>query len=176
MGRTKLLCTACGYENLAGAEMCLRCGVPLVHEQNYSPRNALEWSVLNDRIDRLPLRTPVRVLPQTPVKEVLKAMVDRKTGCAVVVDEREELVGIFTERDALLKVSEELEARRDRPVSEFMTAPVQCLDADDCLAFAVHRMDVGGYRHIPIRDNGRLVGVISTRELLRHFTEVLKDA
>ncbi|GAB4138508.1 CBS domain-containing protein [Thermopirellula anaerolimosa] len=177
MGRTKrLLCTACGFENLAGAEICLRCGLPLVHEENYAPRNALERSVLNDRIDSLPLRSPVCVAPETPVKEVLKAMVAQGTGCAIVVDPSDELLGIFTERDALIKVSEDLETRGDRPVAEFMTSPVQCLDTDDCLAFAVHRMDVGGYRHIPIRENGRLVGVVSTRELLRHFTEVLKDA
>lgn len=172
----RLLCTACGFENLAGAEICLRCGVPLVHEQNYSPRSALERSVLHDRIDRLPLRTPVCVLPETPVQEVLKAMVAKGTGCALVVDRHDELVGIFTERDALMKVSEDLASRGALPVADFMTSPVQCLDIDDCLAFAVHRMDVGGYRHIPIRDNGRLVGVISSRELLRHFTEVLKDA
>ncbi len=175
MGSTKmLLCTACGFQNLAGAEICSRCGGPLVDEHQYSPRNRLEQSVLYDRIDRLPLREPVCVQPETPAMEALRAMLAQRTGCALVIDQNGELVGIFTERDALMKVSEDLEGRGARPVAEFMTSPVQCLDSDVRLAFAVHRMDVGGYRHIPIRKNGRVIGVVSTREVFRHFTEILK--
>ena len=53
-----------------------------------------------------------------------------------------------------------------------MTPNPQTLVADAKIAFAVHRMDLGGYRHLPIVDErGELVGIISARDILRHLTE-----
>jgi CBS domain-containing protein len=61
-----------------------------------------------------------------------------------------------------------------RPVSEFMTPKPQTLDTDARLAFAVQRMDMGAYRHLPIVDShGELVGIISARDILRHLMESL---
>ena len=45
----------------------------------------------------------------------------------------------------------------------------------DTLAFALHKMDVGGYRHLPILREGRPVGVLSVRDMLRHITRLCKD-
>ena len=60
-------------------------------------------------------------------------------------------------------------------------AAVTCLDAsrdsvtDDTLAFALHKMDGGGYRHLPVLKDGQPLGMISVRDMLRHITRLCKD-
>jgi CBS domain-containing protein len=104
---------------------------------------------------------------------VLRLMVQRKIGC-VIVTEGSRAVGVFSERDALLKLNTAAAEMSARPVSEFMTPNPQTLDVNARLAFAVQRMDMGGYRHLPIVDSrGDLVGIISARDVLRHLMESL---
>jgi CBS domain-containing protein len=81
-------------------------------------------------------------------------------------------MGIFSERDALRKLGARAAEQSGRPVSELMTPNPQTLVADAKIAFAVHRMDLGGYRHVPIVDQqGELTGIISARDILRHLTD-----
>ena len=89
-----------------------------------------------------------------------------------MVVENRKLVGIFTERDALLKLGTEAAALGDRPVSEFMTAHPQTLRLDAKIAFAVQRMDLGGFRHVPVvSKTNEPLGVISVRDILDYLTE-----
>ena len=82
------------------------------------------------------------------------------------------LVGVFSERDVLIRLNTRAPELADRPVSEFMTRGPQSLKEDARLVFAVHQMDLGGYRHLPILNcEGELQGVISVRDLLRYLTE-----
>jgi len=60
-----------------------------------------------------------------------------------------------------------------RPVSQFMTPSPETVDSEARIAFAVHKMDVGGYRHMPVVTQGRLSGVISVRDVLRYVTQNL---
>lgn len=172
---TRTFCPDCGHENLAGVDTCSRCHQPLTHDEQYAPQNPVERSVAYDRIGRLDIRDPVVVAPETPVSEVLKRMVAAKTGCALVMD-GSQLVGIFTERDALLRLGLQRDQWEQQPVKQFMTSPVETLDLEDRLAFVIHRMAVGGYRHIPILNEGQVVGVVSVREVFRHLTRLLEEA
>ena len=60
------------------------------------------------------------------------------------------LVGIFSERDALMKLNIDAPKFLKRPISQFMTPDPVTLETNDKIAFALHKMNVGGYRHIPI--------------------------
>ena len=92
-------------------------------------------------------------------------MVQHGIGC-LIVEQQGTLAGIFTERDVLNKISEELPL--DRPVSEFMTVSPTAIEPDDSIAYALHTMDLGGYRHLPIVDGGgKPIGIISVRDILR---------
>ena len=132
---------------------------------------------MRDRIERLWPKTPSTVTSSTTVGEVLRKMVSETIGCVMIVDEGK-LVGIFSERDALMKVHTQIDELGDRPVSEFMTASVETLLPSAKIAFAVHRMDLGGYRHVPIVDeNGVPTGMISVRDILSYLTErMIADA
>jgi CBS domain-containing protein len=167
-----MICPDCGYENIDGEEWCAQCEQPLVEAAGTPCTSEVERRILRDTIRRLAPREPVIVAPETPVGEVLKRLVDRQIGCAVVVSGRK-VAGIFTERDVLLKLNVRAAELSSRPVSEFMTSSVETLELDDRIAFALHKMDVGGYRHIPILQDGRVMGIISVRRILNHITGAL---
>jgi CBS domain-containing protein len=97
-------------------------------------------------------------------------MVGQTIGCVMVVDD-DRLVGIFSERDALMKLNVEAQRFMDRPISQYMTPHPVTLETSDKIAFALHKMDLGHYRHLPILFKGRLAGVISIRDILRYLTE-----
>jgi CBS domain-containing protein len=132
----------------------------------------VERGLLKDRIEILHPRPPITVAPETPVGEVLKKMVAEAMGCAAVVDQDQRLLGLFTERDALMRLNVDAARLKDKPVSAVMTADPTTLRARDKIAFALHRMNVGGFRHIPILDDDdKLVGIISVRGILAYLTE-----
>ena len=169
-----MICPHCGAENIEGVDACAECGQPLSDGYLPEPVTEVERCLLTDHVDTLAPKTPVVVAADTPVRDVLRTMVDRRIGCLIVA-EAGKPVGVFTERDALAKLHENAAALGDRPVADFMTAHPDTLQADAKVAFAVQRMDVGGYRHIPIVDRaGALTGVISVRDILDYLREKLE--
>ena len=103
-------------------------------------------------------------------------LAEQSIGC-VLVTQNDRLVGIFSERDVLLKLNTRAAELADHPVSEFMTPDPQSLDVDAKVAFALHRMSVGHYRHVPLTDKeGRPTGIISVRDVLRYLTDRMVEA
>jgi len=168
-----IICPYCASENIEGEDECAQCGQPLADVHIPPPANEVERSLRRDRINVLSPKRPITVAPTAPMREVLRLMVQRKIGCVVVADGARP-VGVVSERDALLKLNTAAADYSARPVSDFMTHNPQTLDVNARLAFAVQRMDMGGYRHLPIVDaRGDLVGIISARDVLRHLMESL---
>lgn len=151
-------------------------GHPISLDEAHPP-NEVEKSLEQDLVSVLARRKHVIATPDTPVGEVLSQLVNQSVGCAVIVENGETVVGIFSERDALLKINTDYDDLKDRPVGEFMTKEPETLKADSKIAFAVQRMDLGGYRHVPLVDEeGHLQGVISVRDILNYLTERLSPA
>lgn len=167
-----IICPACGSENIEGSDECDQCQFSLTELSLPQAVTALEKGLLHDRIEVLKPRPPLAVRPDAPIGEVLKQMVADRLGCAVVTDENQRLLGIFTERDALLRLNVDAARMAHKPVSSVMTPAPATLKARDKIVFAIHRMNVGGFRHIPILDDDeKLVGVISIRGILSYLTE-----
>jgi CBS domain-containing protein len=155
---------------MEGADECEECGQPLTDLHLPMPASDVELSLLTDRLHGYTSRRPIVISPTMPIREVLRLLVDNRIGCLLVV-EKGKLVGIFTERDVLMKLNDRAVQLGDRPVSEFMTSSVQALPATAKIAFALHRMDLGGYRHVPIVDDeGRPIGIFSIRDMLSYLT------
>jgi CBS domain-containing protein len=168
-----LPCPYCDHEVIEGADECEACGQPLTESHLPVPATAVERALLTDRVRLFQNRKPLIVAPTTSVREVLRLLADNKVGC-VLVQEEGKTVGIFTERDVLLKLGEKAPELGHRPVSEFMTAKVESLPSSAKIAFAVHRMDHGGYRHVPVmNDQGQIVGIFSVRDILSYLTRKL---
>lgn len=168
-----LVCPYCEHENIDGADFCDECEQPLIAQTMPRAVTSLERSIMKDRIEALGPKEPMVVEPDAPVGMVIKLMYGHRVGCAVVVDDERRPIGIFSERDALMRLGPDAASLAARPVSQFMTTPVSCLQGRDKIAFALHRMDLGGFRHVPITDGERVTGVISIRDILRYFTEKL---
>jgi CBS domain-containing protein len=166
------ICPFCHEENIDGVDECEHCQQPLEFLTRPRAGSQLEHSLIKDRVFMLSPRTPLTVDVATPVGDVLRLMVDRAIGCVMIV-EHEEMVGIFTERDALLRLNTDAARLAARPVREFMTKSPDTIESDAPIAFALHKMDVGGYRHIPIMSGGKVTGIISVRDILRYITEDL---
>ena len=170
-----IVCPYCASENIEGADDCAECGQPLDDVYLRPPASEVERSMLRDRINTLGPKRPITVSRTTPVGDVLQLMVQRQIGC-VVVAEGDQTVGIFSERDALRKLNTAAAELAGHPVEEFMTPKPQTLVTNAKIAFAVQRMDLGGYRHLPIvGEQGELVGIISARDILRHLMDNLAD-
>ncbi len=165
-----ITCPFCGAENITGFDNCEQCGQALSHVHSGGPANNVERSLIKDRVNALP-ETAMHGWADATVGEVLHQMATNRIGCVMIVDGGRP-VGIFSERDALMKLNTEAASLSDRPISEFMTANPETLQDSAKIAFAVQRMDVGGYRHLPIvsRDD-QLQGIISVRAILNYLTD-----
>ena len=165
-----MYCPFCGHENIEGVDECEHCECSLADVELLAPATRVERDLLRDRVEWLATRPPVTVPAAAPVREVLQLLARRSVGCVIVV-QGGKLTGIFSERDALLKLGTDAAHLGDRPVSEFMTANPRTLRADAKIAFAVRHMDQGGFRHLPIvNDANEPVGVLSVRDILRYVT------
>jgi CBS domain-containing protein len=169
-------CPMCDFENIEGVDLCDRCGQPLDDSHELLPRNAVERGLLVDTVDCLSPKPPIVVESTATVQEVLRTMIQRRVGSVFVVN-GESIAGVFTERDALIRLGVRAGEFAQEPISRFMTPNPRSLTGDARIAFAVHRMDLGGYRHVPIVDGqGRAVGVISVRDILRYLAEKIAVA
>lgn len=102
--------------------------------------------------------------PDTTVREAAKNMAERHIG-AVLIGEGGRLTGIFTERDLLIRVvARGLDPDTTR-LQEVMTRNPDTIRPDDWASLALERMRASGYRHVPVVDNGVVVGIVSLRDL-----------
>jgi CBS domain-containing protein len=98
-------------------------------------------------------------------------MHDKGTDCVLVMDGGR-LVGIFTDRDAVLKVAGQPTGDR-RAIGDLMTHDPVVLRHDETIAVAINKMAVGGFRHIPIVEDGRPTGVITARDVFHHLVDTI---
>ena len=169
-----MICPNCGHDNLPGSEECSSCLQDLTQLDLPVAQNRVERSLMEDPIAALRPHKPVTVGPKATLREAVDVMLGKDIGALLVVDDAGKLLGILSERDLLTKAAG-LPSCESQPVEDFMTPNPETVTADDTLAFAVHKMDVGGYRHVPVLKNGRPSGVISSRDLLRHITKLCKE-
>lgn len=168
-------CPYCGADNIDGADHCDECQQPLDFLSKPRASTPIERNLAKDRVSLLNPKKPLTVSPEQPVGEVLSLMVEQKVGC-VIVTQNDQIAGIFSERDALNRLNVDYAKLAGRPVSLFMTPSPEFVDLEARIAFAVHKMDVGGYRHLPVVSHGRIAGVISARDVLRYVTQQVHAA
>jgi len=99
------------------------------------------------------------------VTEAARLMRPKHVGAVAVVHEGK-LVGIFTERDALYRVVAEGRDPQTVRLSEVMTRNPQTIHPDKPFPDALHIMYEGGFRHVPVVEDGRPIGIISARDAL----------
>ena len=106
--------------------------------------------------------------PDVSVFEAVQLMADKRVGALMVVD-RNELVGVISERDYAREIVLKDRASRDTPVSAIMTQRVLYVRPQQTLEECMALMTEKHLRHLPVLDNGRLVGVISMRDVVKEL-------
>ncbi|RAU22062.1 inosine-5-monophosphate dehydrogenase [Paramagnetospirillum kuznetsovii] len=103
--------------------------------------------------------------PTTTVIAAAREMKKRKVGAVMVVEDAR-LTGIFTERDGLFRVLAEGLNPDTTALSAVMTANPTTITPDRKLSHALHIMNDGGFRHMPVTEGGIPVGMVSIRDAL----------
>ena len=170
-----MVCPSCGFENLQGDDECANCGADLRAADIPQATTPFEKLLVDVRLRALETSPPVTVTADAPVRDVLELMRTRPTACVLVTDQGR-LAGIFTERDALMKLAGPGQANLTEAslIADVMTRDPVVLRADDSVAVAVQKMAVGGFRHIPLVAEGRPTGVVSAADVFRHILRIVE--
>jgi len=116
----------------------------------------------------------VLISGETTVRDATKLMASRRIG-AVMIGEGQTLLGIFTERDLMTKVVAPGRDPDKVRLSEVMTTKPDTIRPEESAGDALQRMQRGGYRHLPVVENGRLVGMVSVRDIYAAVLTELED-
>lgn len=111
-------------------------------------------------------QVPVTAPADITVSAAARLMKQRQVGAVIIVDHAGKLVGVFTERDALFRVLAEGRDGATTPISEVMTANPLTISPEKHFAHALHMMHEGAFRHVPVVENGKPVGMVSARDAL----------
>lgn len=164
-------CPSCGHNNIEGSDHCDQCQADLSNiGLPDSSSQGLAQRLIEDSIMELKPELNLIVDPDTPVSEVAHIMLEQNASAVMVVSDQA-LVGIFTERDFLMKMADRYEEVADKPICEFMTPEPEALQTTDSIALGLNRMAVKSIRHIPILKDHKPVAMVRTRDILSFLTQ-----
>ena len=121
----------------------------------------------NRSMAEIVMRQDPATLPATAsAQEACKVMRDRRIGAILVTGEDGRLAGLFTGRDAVARVIAEARDPKTTPLSAVMTPGPDTIGPQARAIDALRLMSDAGYRHLPVVDGGRIVGIVSKGDFL----------
>ncbi len=160
-------CPACGEENIRGTDRCSNCLLPLGSLDTPVTDHVLGDSEFAEELSGLRTQPAMTLAPSVTVKEAIAALRENPSGALLLEDPASRrIVGIFTERDVMLRLAG-LDIDLSDPVSKYMTEDPVILRDSDTIAVALNKMGDGGFRHIPLFNAGELAGVVTATDLVR---------
>ena len=159
-------CPACHSENIEGADECSHCGAALygIKLQEYEGPEFIRRPLSEMR------KRPVyNVKINDPVSLAVYTM-QREDVNYVFVKDGEKTVGILTNWDILYKVAGPNEDLLAVTCDKIMTPDPYMLNDDDTVAIALNAMATGGFRHVPISEDGNPTGLITANDLFRYIS------
>ncbi len=113
----------------------------------------------------------------TPLQTIVEKLTAKNIGSVVIVGANGTVAGIISERDVIRALAETGAACLQRPVSDFMTRQVVICSEADTLDQLMATMTAGRFRHIPVVEDGALVGIVSIGDVVKnHIAEVEMEA
>ena len=115
-------------------------------------------------------KSPLCISGNESVEHVIELLRENKIGCILITDPAGKLIGIFSERDVILKVTPAYAKLMTSPVSQVMTRDPVTQPPETTIGFALNLMSQGGFRHIPIVDSdGVPTGLISIKDVVDYI-------
>jgi CBS domain-containing protein len=137
----------------------------------------IQGAILSEPIGRHLRGVPIAVAETATLEEAVATMQKQHIGCVLIVGEDGKLTGIFSERDLLNRVTGKTADLKKARVRDFMTPKPETLGPEDRIAWAMNRMHIGGYRHVPIVDrDGRPIGMLSIKDIVDFIVELFPAA
>jgi CBS domain-containing protein len=165
-----MICPSCGYDNIEGTDRCEECTTSLFNLDNsQSDSRDLARSVMEDDLSHLE-RELLAVSPDSSVTEVINQMKQARLGCALVLEDGK-VVGIFTERDLLNKLTGKTAPPLTIAVKDLMSPDPEVLRETDSVATALNKMSMGHYRHIPVQNSDGTYCVTSIKHVLKYLAK-----
>ncbi|WP_141586157.1 CBS domain-containing protein [Actinomadura sp. WMMA1423] len=115
------------------------------------------------------------VRPDATVRQLLSVLAEHNIGASVVSPDGASIAGIVSERDVVRRLHEHGAALLDRPVSEIMTAEVRTCGPGDQVEDLRRAMTEHRFRHVPVVEDGRLVGIVSIGDVVKSAIDELES-
>ncbi len=113
-------------------------------------------------------KNPVTLAPGTEIRQAAHVLIDKDISGAPVLDEHGRLVGVFTERDCMrVAMQADYHGEPAGLVKDYMSEDPQWVDPEQSILILAELFINGRFHRYPVVDNGRLVGVISRRDVMR---------
>ncbi len=113
-------------------------------------------------------RDVVTIEPGASLDTAAKLLAERRIGAVVVLGPDNRIIGILSERDIVCAVSERGAAALQEQVSQMMTRKVATCTLDETIPSIMERMTTGKFRHMPVVEQGRLAGIVSIGDVVKH--------
>ena len=113
-------------------------------------------------------RDVVTIEPAARLAEAVRVLAEKRIGAALVLGADRRIAGIISERDIVCALAVRGAAALDEPISQTMTRKVETCNESESVATIMERMTAGKFRHMPVVDQGRLLGVVSIGDIVKH--------
>jgi CBS domain-containing protein len=122
-------------------------------------------------------RDVVTIEPNITLAAAVELLAEKRIGAVVIIGADRRIVGILSERDIVRALAEQGRKALDEPVSAAMTRKVSTCHERETISSIMERMTLGKFRHVPVVDQGRLAGIISIGDVVKHrLSEVERDS
>jgi len=135
---------------------------------------AVQDRLTQEMVSSLKPSVPITIDAASSLARAMRQMNRHNIGCLLITDDEDRLCGIFTERDALMRVTGLVDDLAAAKIGEYMTPNPVALKADLPIAQALHLMSLHGFRHLPLVDEeNRPTGIISFRDVVEYLNRSL---
>ena len=113
-------------------------------------------------------RDVVTIDPAESLAQAIKLLAEKRIGAAIVLGADRRIAGIISERDIVRALADRGAAVLGEPISGTMTRKVVTCNENETVASIMERITAGKFRHVPVVDQGRLVGLVSIGDIVKH--------
>lgn len=110
----------------------------------------------------------VNIEPNASLAEAVRLLAAKRIGAALILSADRHIAGVISERDIVRALAERGAAVLDEPVSQTMTRKVESCNMSETVAHIMERMTQGKFRHMPVVDQGQVVGVVSIGDIVKY--------
>jgi CBS domain-containing protein len=122
-------------------------------------------------------REVVSIEPTATLSSAVALLAEKRIGALLILGAGHRIVGILSERDIVRTLAERGAAALDEPVSQTMTRKVSTATENETVSSIMERMTEGKFRHVPVVEQGRISGMISIGDVVKHrLREMERDS